>query len=396
MRSTDEFRDMERRLQSAIRERHEALEREAGMDAKLMEVQQLYEICEAQRSALSDGLDQAEEQTAALHAQWVEEKKNLLESVAKDDQKSVGLAAECERLRKANDSLKAPFRQSSEKEKKYFSILETQRRAAGESQAYITQLESELNDLRPQLDRLQAKEKKISSLENELSGTKEKLRRYLSKIDELEERLEQQEEATQAIEARFHERLSACPKSHVSYGQNGAKSVVKKHPFDFDLVFDSGCTQDDVFLEVSALIQSALDGYSVCIFAYGQTGLVLHQLLTGLDRFEGVDFGSERLSKSGSDNNKELLKEALAINKSLSSLGNVISALSKKSTHIPFRDSKLTHVLSPYLGGDSKTLMICNLSPLSQHRDETLNSLRFAKMVNVCDNTSASTNSSRS
>ncbi|RLN87851.1 hypothetical protein BBJ28_00015373 [Nothophytophthora sp. Chile5] len=319
MRSTDEFRDMERRLQSAIRERHEALGREAGMDAKLMEVQQLYEICEAQRSALSDGLDQAEEQTAALHAQWVEEKKNLLESVSKDDQKSVGLAAECERLRKANDSLKTSFRQSSEKEKKYFSILETQRRAAGESQAYITQLESELNDLRPQLNRLQAKEEKISSLESELSGTKEKLRRYLSKIDELEDRLEQQEEATQATEARSHERvallerkvfdaefvrrslhnkvmypilsflLTACPKSHVSYGQNGAKSVVKKHPFDFDLVFDSGCTQDDVFLEVSALIQSALDGYSVCIFAYGQTGLVLHQLLTRLDRFEGVD-----------------------------------------------------------------------------------------------------------
>lgn len=56
-----------------------------------------------------------------------------------------------------------------------------------------------------------------------------------------------------------------------------------------------------------------------------------------------------------------------------------------QSAHVPFRDSKLTHFLSPSLGGDSKTLMICNLSPLKQHRDETLNSLRFAKTVNSCE-----------
>jgi kinesin family protein C1 len=67
-----------------------------------------------------------------------------------------------------------------------------------------------------------------------------------------------------------------------------------------------------------------------------------------------------------------------------------------QSAHVPFRDSKLTHFLSSSLGGDSKTLMICNLSPLGEHRDETLNSLRFAKMVNSCEIAYASTVFSRS
>lgn len=66
--------------------------------------------------------------------------------------------------------------------------------------------------------------------------------------------------------------LQANPKSHVSYGQNGSKDTVKKYNFDFDLVFNNQCSQEDVFLEVSALVQSALDGFNVCIFAYGQTG----------------------------------------------------------------------------------------------------------------------------
>lgn len=87
--------------------------------------------------------------------------------------------------------------------------------------------------------------------------------------------------------------------------------------------------------------------------------------------------GSERQSKSKAD--PERLKEASKINLSLSALGNVISALENgNSTHIPYRDSKLTRLLSDSLGGNSKTLMIANIGPASYNYDESITTLRYA------------------
>ncbi|XP_037579069.1 kinesin-like protein KIFC1 [Dermacentor silvarum] len=288
--------------------------------------------------------------------------------------------------------------------------------------------------------------------------------------------------------------------------------------FSFDRVFPGVASQGEVFAEVSQLVQSALDGYHVCIFAYGQTGAgkthtmegpagelalederrgliprALHQVFeetlkqphwtytmvasfievynetlrdllvppsqaqastplqlkmarkdgpvavanltevavtsaeqisqllrcarknravaatkcnerssrshsvfrldivghnshSGLGcrgRLNLVDLaGSERLSESQSEGAR--LREAQNINRSLANLGNVILALSNRADHVPYRNSKLTHLLMDSLGGNSKTLMLLNVSPREENINETINSLRFATKVNQC------------
>lgn len=287
------------------------------------------------------------------------------------------------------------------------------------------------------------------------------------------------------------------------------KDTTSKNGFVFDRVFGPSSQNGEVFEEISQLVQSALDGYNVCIFCYGQTGsgkthtmsssdgmipLAVNQIyesakeleekgwnytmegsfvevynenlndllgqaddldkkkyeirhdlakgkttitdvntvlldspntvttllkraaanrsvaatkanerssrshsvfilkllgensITG-EHSEGtlnlVDLaGSERLNHSGATGDR--LKETQSINKSLSCLGDVISALGqgKDGGHIPYRNSKLTYLLQHSLGGNSKTLMFVMISPLQAHLNETLTSLKFATKVN--------------
>ncbi|XP_012662300.2 kinesin-like protein KIFC3 isoform X1 [Otolemur garnettii] len=276
--------------------------------------------------------------------------------------------------------------------------------------------------------------------------------------------------------------------------------------FELDKVFSPRASQQDVFQEVQALITSCIDGFNVCIFAYGQTGAgktytmegtlenpginqralqllfsevqekasdweytitvsaaeiyneILRDLLgkepqekleirlcpdgsgqlyvPGLTEFRvqsvddinkvfefghtnrtteftnlnehssrshallivtvhGVDCstglrttgklnlvdlaGSERVGKSGAEGSR--LREAQHINKSLSALGDVIAALRSRQGHVPFRNSKLTYLLQDSLSGDSKTLMVVQVSPVEKNTSETLYSLKFAERV---------------
>ncbi|KAJ0906744.1 putative minus-end-directed kinesin ATPase [Helianthus annuus] len=280
----------------------------------------------------------------------------------------------------------------------------------------------------------------------------------------------------------------------------------KRKLYNFDMVLHPGSTQDEVFSEIEPVIKSALDGYNVCILAYGQTGtgktftmegnpdspgvvprtiealfkqaadsnhtylfsfsmleIYLGQLkdllipharkatdplppclsiqtdpnggivIDNLVSIQVSNFnhaislyrlGSQLRSTASTNSNKvssrshcmirmsmtcsdaterrkvtnkiwmvdlggseRVLKtkawgrrfeEGKAINLSLSALGDVINALQRKNSHIPYRNSKLTQVLKDSLGEDSKTLMLVHVSPKEADLCETVCSLNFA------------------
>lgn len=112
-------------------------------------------------------------------------------------------------------------------------------------------------------------------------------------------------------------------------------------------------------------------------------------------KFHMIDLaGSERVGRSGVTG--EALKEANSINTSLSALSNVIYARGRKESHVPFRDSTLTFLLKDSLSGNSKTLMIVQISEAITNSSETLCSLKFAVRVRAVELGKAAVNSSSS
>ncbi|XP_057354521.1 kinesin-like protein KIF27 isoform X5 [Manis pentadactyla] len=102
-----------------------------------------------------------------------------------------------------------------------------------------------------------------------------------------------------------------------------------------------------------------------------------------ISKFHFVDLaGTERVTKTG--NTGERFKESILINSGLLALSNVISALGdprRKSSHIPYRDAKITRLLKDSLGGSAKTVMMTCVSPSSSDFGESLNSLKYANRV---------------
>lgn len=95
--------------------------------------------------------------------------------------------------------------------------------------------------------------------------------------------------------------------------------------------------------------------------------------------------GSEKVGKTGASG--QTLEEAKKINKSLSALGMVINALTDaKTSHVPYRDSKLTRILQESLGGNSRTTLIINCSPSSYNVEETISTLRFGTRAKKIEN----------
>ncbi|XAR52669.1 Minus-end-directed kinesin ATPase [Bertholletia excelsa] len=100
--------------------------------------------------------------------------------------------------------------------------------------------------------------------------------------------------------------------------------------------------------------------------------------------------GSERVDKSEVVGDR--LKEAQHINKSLAALGDVISSLAQKSSHVPYRNSRLTQLLQDSLGGQAKTLMFVHISPELDAVGETISTLKFAERVSTVELGSARVN----
>lgn len=97
-------------------------------------------------------------------------------------------------------------------------------------------------------------------------------------------------------------------------------------------------------------------------------------------KFHFVDLaGSERIKKTGATGDRQ--KEGININYGLLILGNVVSALgdpTRKGSHVPYRDSKLTRILQDSLGGNSRTLMVACISPSDSEFVESLSTLKYA------------------
>ena len=114
-----------------------------------------------------------------------------------------------------------------------------------------------------------------------------------------------------------------------------------------------------------------------------------HDIYTGQAKTSKITLvdlaGSEKISKTGAEG--KVLEEAKKINTSLTALGKVINLLSDgKSSHIPYRDSKLTRLLQESLGGNSLTNLIINVSPSINNDSETLTSVRFGWRAKVIKN----------
>ncbi|XP_077582520.1 kinesin heavy chain [Stigmatopora nigra] len=125
--------------------------------------------------------------------------------------------------------------------------------------------------------------------------------------------------------------------------------------------------------------------HSIFLISIKQENVETEQKLTG--KLYLVDLaGSEKVSKTGAEGT--VLDEAKNINRSLSALGNVISALAEGTkSHVPYRDSKMTRILQDSLGGNCRTTMFICCSPSSYNDVETRSTLMFGQRAKTIRNT---------
>ena len=184
---------------------------------------------------------------------------------------------------------------------------------------------------------------------------------------------------------------AAAPKLSIKRSKEGKSFVdgLAEIPIETEDA-DTGMRQLDALMAVAARSRSVASTKMNAQSSRSHSVFMLH--LRGYNEENGAIVegtlnlcdlaGSERLDRSGAATDAKRLRETQAINKSLSCLGDVFTALAQRASHIPYRNSKLTYLLQDCLSGDGKAMMFVNLSPTTASSGESLCSLRFATRVN--------------
>jgi kinesin family protein C1 len=492
--------EKELRARSEQKEREERNERIA-LSAQMVAMTKEHAQMETQLNEAKDVLEARwRKQLQAQEGKFEDKEKELVSA----GERVVGLQGEIDALKVAlqNEKSTAVAENAEEMSKLNAEIMILNERLRAEERKFVSNGENykeNILKLEKQIREGQAERRRMHNLIQELRGNV----RVFARIRPFLPGDGVDDDAIPSIQPKSENSLKL-----ISDGND-------KNNFSFDRVFGPSIGQEAVFTEVSEFVQSALDGYNVCLFSYGQTGSgkthtmqgsgtgqmrgiiprAIHQVgeyknelerdgwqydmqvsfleiynetIRDLLRDEEFDdskhevkvssdgrryvsdinlipleptdseaveevmrqaakyrsvgctdmnavssrshsvftlhltalhpknrqairgtlnlcdlAGSERLDRSKVTGQRA--KEAMAINKSLSSLTDVFVAIGKKQSHIPFRNSKLTYLLQPSLSGDGKTLMLVNLSPTDMSTQESLCSLRFASQVNKCE-----------
>uniref|UniRef100_A0A8D0DH43 Kinesin-like protein n=1 Tax=Sander lucioperca TaxID=283035 RepID=A0A8D0DH43_SANLU len=148
-------------------------------------------------------------------------------------------------------------------------------------------------------------------------------------------------------------------------------------------VIDEG--KNNRHVAVTNMNEHSSRSHSIFLINIKQENMETEKKLSG--KLYLVDLaGSEKVSKTGAEG--AVLDEAKNINKSLSALGNVISALAEGTkTHVPYRDSKMTRILQDSLGGNCRTTIIICCSPSVYNEAETKSTLMFGQRAKTIKNT---------
>ncbi|KAJ8024349.1 Kinesin heavy chain [Holothuria leucospilota] len=163
----------------------------------------------------------------------------------------------------------------------------------------------------------------------------------------------------------------------------GATERFVSSPDEVMEVIDEG--KANRHIAVTNMNEHSSRSHSIFLIQVKQENVETQKKLSG--KLYLVDLaGSEKVSKTGAEGT--VLDEAKNINRSLSALGNVISALAEgKKSHIPYRDSKMTRILQESLGGNARTTIVICCSPSSFNEAESKSTLMFGQRAKTIKNT---------